>query len=82
MLLKNQLFPTGELILNALYHNIQVVGLVDESGLARAIGLFFYLNLQEKTASIFTPLRDMQGIRMIQLGSLHVSPNGKELDWP
>lgn len=59
-----------------------VVGLVDESGLARAIGLFFYLNLQEKTASIFTPLRDMQGIRMIQLGSLHVSPNGKELDWP
>ena len=58
-----------------------IVGLVDESGLARAVGLFFYLNLQEGIASIFTPLRDMQAIRMIQLGSLHVSPNGKELDW-
>jgi polynucleotide 5'-hydroxyl-kinase GRC3/NOL9 len=64
----------------ASFRNL-VVGLVDESGLARAIGLFFYLNLQEKIASIFTPLRDLQAIRMIQLGSLHISPNGKELDW-
>lgn len=58
-----------------------VVGLVDASGLTVAVGLFFYMNLQEKIASVYTPHPNTQGVEMIQFGSLHVSPTGKELEW-
>lgn len=58
-----------------------VVGLIDNSGFTVAIGIFFYMNLQEKIASVYTPHQQIRGIEMIQFGSLHVSPNGKELEW-
>lgn len=56
-----------------------VVGLNDDRNLCLGLGILRSMDLKELSIRVITPLRDISGVRHLSLGSLRVSPAGKEL---
>ncbi len=56
-----------------------LVGLNDDKNLCLGLGILRNIDLKELSIRVITPLRDISTVRHISLGSLRVSPAGKEL---
>lgn len=56
-----------------------VVGLGDENNLCLGLGILRSMDMKELVVRVITPLRDVSGVRHLSLGSVRVSPAGKEL---
>jgi polynucleotide 5'-hydroxyl-kinase GRC3/NOL9 len=56
-----------------------LVGLCDDRNLCLGLGILRHVDLKELSVRVITPLRDISGVRNLSMGSLRVSPTGKEL---
>jgi polynucleotide 5'-hydroxyl-kinase GRC3/NOL9 len=56
-----------------------LVGLNDDRNRCLGLGVIRSVDMKELSLRVITPLRDVSGVRHLSIGSLRVSPAGKEL---
>jgi len=59
-----------------------LVGLADETGRTLDVGLIQAIDFKERFMFVLSPIKTVSPVRVVQFGSIRVSPDGKELGAP